>query len=275
MKKKSTTISIASTLLLVFGLTSCEAAANNDISGTTVFSENEFTDISESTAAMSLPIEDIAHAFAEQVFAALQNNKTSDDSIPYAPISTAHEIQSFDPEAMEAELRLLDIDFDGVPELFTTSHGTMGTGGHSIYTADGQFYGYGLYTICFSDFMTDGKAVYAPSGSNSTFGYTKLAVGLPYVRTNGGGFFNGLETPVNICTDGNKVETTISSEEEYQKLIEDSFGISYDSLQPIDLENNRYISDYLRVPDPENYTEEDIYNCLLTLLQEYESEEQR
>ena len=176
---------------------------------------------------------------------------------------------------MEAELRLLDIDFDGVPELFTTSHGTMGTGGHSIYTADGQFYGYGLYTICFSDFMTDGKAVYAPSGSNSTFGYTKLAVGLPYVRTNGGGFFNGLETPVNICTDGNKVETTISSEEEYQKLIEDSFGISYDSLQPIDLEYNRYISGYLRVPDPENYTEEDIYNCLLTLLQEYESEEQR
>lgn len=274
MKKKSTTISIASTLLLVFGLTSCEAVANNDISGTTVFSENEFTDISESTAAMSLPIEDIAHAFAEQVFAALQNNKTSDDSIPYAPISTAHEIQSFDPEAMEAELRLLDIDFDGVPELFTTSHGTMGTGGHSIYTADGQFYGYGLYTICFSDFMTDGKAVYAPSGSNSTFGYTKLAVGLPYVRTNGGGFFNGLETPVNICTDGNKVETTISSEEEYQKLIEDSFGISYDSLQPINLEYNRYISGYLRVSDPENYTEEDIYNCLLTLLQEYENQEQ-
>lgn len=274
MKKKSTTISIASTLLLVFGLTSCEAAANNDISGTTVFSENEFTDISESTAAMSLPIEDIAHAFAEQVFAALQNNKTSDDSIPYAPISTAHEIQSFDPEAMEAELRLLDIDFDGVPELFTTSHGTMGTGGHSIYTADGQFYGYGLYTICFSDFMTDGKAVYAPSGSNSTFGYTKLAVGLPYVRTNGGGFFNGLETPVNICTDGNKVETTISSEEEYQKLIEDSFGISYDSLQPINLEYNRYISGYLRVPDPENYTEEDIYDCLLGLLQEYENQEQ-
>ena len=84
-----------------------------------------------------------------------------------------------------------------------------------------------------------------------------------------------METPVNICTDGNKVETTISSEEEYQKLIEDSFGISYDSLQPIDLEYNRYISGYLRVPDPENYTEEDIYNCLLTLLQEYESEEQR
>lgn len=273
--KKSTTISIASTLLLMFGLTSCEAAANNDISGTTVFSENEFTDISESTAALSLPIENIAHAFAEQVFAALQNNKTSDDPIPYAPISAAHEIRDFDLEAMEAELRLLDIDFDGVPELFTTSHGTMGTGGHSIYTADGQFYGYGLYTICFSDFMTDGKAVYAPSGSNSTFGYTKLAVGLPYVRTNGGGFFNGLETPVNICTDGNKVETTISSEEEYQKLIEDSFGISYDSLQPIDLEYNRYISGYLRVPDPENYTEEDIYNCLLTLLQEYESEEQR
>ena len=82
-----------------------------------------------------------------------------------------------------------------------------------------------------------------------------------------------METPVHICTDGNEVETTISSEEEYQKLIEDSFGISYESLQPIDLEDNRYISGYLRVPDPENYTEEDIYNCLLGLLQEYESEE--
>ena len=53
--KKSTTISIASTLLLMFGLTSCEAAANNDISGTTVFSENEFTEISDSTAALSMP----------------------------------------------------------------------------------------------------------------------------------------------------------------------------------------------------------------------------
>ena len=227
-------------------------------------------DTSVSDAALSLPIEDIAHAFAEQVFTALQNNKTADDPIPYAPISTAHEIQSFDPEAMEAELRLLDIDFDGVPELFTTSHGTMGTGGHSIYTADGQFYGYGLYTIDFSDFMTDGKAVYAPSGSNSSFGYTKLAVGLPYVSTNGGSFYIGLETPVNICIDGNKTETTVSSEEEYKKLIENSFGISYDSLQPVDLEHNRYISGYLRVPDPENYTEEDIYGCLLGLLREYE-----
>ena len=246
--------------------------------GTTIITEvtdAEFTDISESTAALSLPIEDIAHAFAGQVFAALQNNKAADDPIPYAPISTAHEIRDFDLEAMEAELRLLDIDFDGVPELFTTSHGTMGTGGHSIYTADGQFYGYGLYTIDFSDFMTDGKAVYAPSGSNSTFGYTKLAVGLPYVKTNGGGFFTGLETPVHICTDGNEVETTISSEEEYKKLIEESFGISYDSLQPIDLEDNRCISGYLRVPDPENYTEEDIYDCLLGLLREYEGEIQK
>lgn len=229
-------------------------------------------DISVSDTALSLPIEDIAHAFAGQVFTALQNNKTADDPIPYAPISTAHEIQDFDLEAMKAELRLLDIDFDGVPELFTTSHGTMGTGGHSIYTADGQFYGYGLYTIDFSDLMTDGKAVYAPSGSNSTFGYTKLAVGLPYVSTNGGGFYIGLETPVNICTDGNTIKTTISSEEEYKKLIEDSFGISYDSLQPIDLEHNRCISGYLRVPAPENYTEEDIYDCLLGLLREYEGD---
>ena len=50
--------------------------------------------------------------------------------------------------------------------------------------------------------------------------------------------------------------------------------LQYDSLQPIDLENNRYISVYLRVPDPENYTEEDIYDCLLGLLQEYENQEQ-
>lgn len=258
-------------------MTACVKTADSTTEEITTITEAmdaEFTDISESTAAMSLPIEDIAHVFAEQVFTALQNNKTADDPIPYAPISTAHEIQSFDPEAMEAELRLFDIDFDGVPELFTTSHGTMGTGGHSIYTADGQFYGYGLYTIDFSDFMIDGKAVYAPSGSNSSFGYTKLAVGLPYVSTNGGSFYIGLETPVNICIDGNKTETTVSSEEEYKKLIENSFGISYDSLQPVDLEHNRYISGYLRVPDPENYTEEDIYNCLLTLLQEYENQEQ-
>lgn len=131
MKNKSIFLLCTACLML----TACGKAVDDVreglTEGTTIITEvtdAEFTDISESTAALSLPIEDIAHAFAGQVFTALQNNKTAVDPIPYAPISTAHEIRDFDLEAMKAELRLLDIDFDGVPELFTTSHGNYGNG---------------------------------------------------------------------------------------------------------------------------------------------------
>lgn len=241
----------------------------------TVATESITEKISQITTPQITTLEQWAHNFAKGVYAELENNKTADDPTPFAPISNNHEVTAFDIDAMCADIFFLDVNDDDIPELFVGGHGTMGNGRYSIYDVDGNCFGNDKFIWEIESFETDGQYLYAPSGSNSLLGHTKLTQGLPKIYANGFAFMNGTPTEATIETAGSKIVVTIDSQSDFENLYSQYLNTDYNDLKVIDMNKYICIRDYLRVPDPENYTEEDIYNCLLTLLQEYESEEQR
>ena len=105
-------------------------------------------------------------------------------------------------------------------------------------------------------------------------GHTKLTQGLHKIYANGFAFMNGTPTEATIETAGSKIVVTIDSQSDFENLYSQYLNTDYNDLKVIDMNKYICIRDYLRVPDPENYTEEDIYDCLLGLLQEYEDQEQ-
>lgn len=227
-------------------------------------------DIVTDETVYSEKVQEWARNFARVVYAELENNKTTDTPTVLTPISITHEISAFDMDAMSADIFFLDTDFDGVPELFAGGHGTMGSGRYSVYGADGTMYGNAFFTWSIEDFYIDGMTLYAPSGSNSTPGYTKLTQGLPQIHANGFAFIDGTNTDVKIDLGNNSVtDVSVTTNAEYEALYSQYLGVNYADLQLIDTSSTPYVRDYLRVPDPANYTEEDIYNCLVSLLDEY------
>lgn len=244
---------------------------NDTVSETTVDTTGTVASVTVENA-YSADVQLWAHNFASAVYAELMNNKTAETPTVLVPISTAHEVSVFDVDAMSADIFFLDTNFDGIPELFVGGHGTMGSGRYSVYSADGTTYGNDIFTWSVEDFCTDGSAIYAPTGSNSSPGFTKLVNSLPQIHANGFGFYDGGASDVEvIVADGTVVSVTVSSEEEFKSLFIQYLDVNYAELEPIDTNACVYMRGYLRVPDPDNYTEEDIYNCLAELLAEYEA----
>ena len=190
-------------------LTACSAENESGLSA-------DAETLRETSAVQTETDSGIAKRFADMVYDELQNNKTSDDPTTFAPISIDHEIpeSGFDPEAFTADMILLDINSDGIPELFTGGHGAIGTGRYTVYSADEGSYGNSTFTWSIDGFRIVDGDMYVSSGSNSYWGWVKL------------------------CSDDNP-------------------GL--------------YVRDTLRVPDPDNYTAEDIYSCLAPLLERYEA----
>ena len=190
-------------------LTACSAENESGLSA-------DAETLRETSAVQTETDSGIAKRFADMVYDELQNNKTSDDPTTFAPISIDHEIpeSGFDPEAFTADMILLDINSDGIPELFTGGHGAIGTGRYTVYSADEGSYGNSTFTWSIDGFRIVDGDMYVSSGSNSYWGWVKL------------------------CSDDNP---------------------------------RLYVRDTLRVPDPDNYTAEDIYSCLAPLLERYEA----
>ncbi len=190
-------------------LTACSAENESGLSA-------DAETLRETSAVQTETDSGIAKRFADMVCDELQNNKTSDDPTTFAPISIDHEIpeSGFDPEAFTADMILLDINSDGIPELFTGGHGAIGTGRYTVYSADEGSYGNSTFSWSIEGFRIVDGDMYVSSGSNSYWGWVKL------------------------CSDDNP-------------------GL--------------YVRDTLRVPDPDNYTAEDIYSCLAPLVERYEA----
>lgn len=216
-----------------------------------------------------------ARIFANFVYEELENNKISENPTILVPISCDYEISEtgFAPEAFCADTFFLDTNFDGVPELFVGGYGTMGTGRYSIYdAANGSKYGNAFFTHRLDGFCIANGSMYVSSGNNWYHGWTKLCVGLPSVHIK----LSSSETElydVDISINGEKQTLEMLTFNEFKALYPKYLGVEYDDLQLIGKDEDIpfvYVRDYLRVPNPENYTEEDIYNCLVELLAEYE-----
>ena len=212
-----------------------------------------------------------AHNFAAAVFAELENNKTSDTPTVLTPMPM--EVDDTDIFAgFESELFFLDVNFDGVPELFAGGHGQIGTGRYSIYAADGSSYGNDLFSYVPDVYSVYDNCIYASSGSNAFPGYVKLVPGLPQIHIDGNMAEEGNTVQI-IDADGAETTLTDVSMEEYKALYSEYLGADYDALE----DESNYASSEpcvvgtLRVPDMDNYSEEDIYNCIAPLLEEYMS----
>lgn len=239
-------------------------------------SETELTALSEETSESTSaepPAPDTdawAHNFAAAVFAELENNKTSDEPTDLVAISFEQGLDERDIMGTScSQLFFLDVNFDGVPELFTGGYGMIGVGRYSIYAADGSSYGTDLFTCDTGMFSVYDNCIYAPSGSNSFPGFTKFVPGLPQVHNNGTIEDRGNTVEI-VNADGTKETLTDISAEEFNALFAEHLGADYDALY--DEENaltELCIGGVLRVSDPENYTEDDIYNCIAPLLEEY------
>lgn len=179
MKTKSTIICVFMVLMLTACMNeqSAESRYNTETDKTSLETTELITEIT--TISQTESLEQWSHNLAHSVYGELENNKTADDSTTIVPISIDHEVTVFDLDAMCADIFLLDINDDDIPELFAGGHGTMGNGWYSIYDVNGNCLGNDKFIWEVESFETDGQYLYAPSGSNSLLGHTKLIQGLP------------------------------------------------------------------------------------------------
>lgn len=231
---------------------------------------SEATEVVEDNTSV-LDIDASAKVFAKLVYEELENNKTAENPTTLKPISNDYVVSDtgFDPTAFEADVFLVDTNFDGIPELFAGGHGTMGTGRYSVFTADGITYGNEMFTWWLDGFCVIDNAIYASSGSNYSWGWTKLCEGLPTIYVDGAFSETDLNTVV-VAKNGEQQTLEDQTYEEVMDLYRTELGVEYAQLQGSDGEIPfAYVRDYLRVPDTENYTEDDIYDCILDLLAQY------
>lgn len=227
--------------------------------------ENTVVNNNKVTADVETWSRNFAHALAADMTAG---------TAEITPISIEHEVVVFDVDAMLADIFFIDVNNDGLPEMFAGGHGTMGSGRYSIYDTIGNCWGTDIFIWDVLSFETDGKNMYASTGSNSTPGHTKLVAGLPQIHANGFAFTEGKTTDVTVKTaTGESVNTTATTTEEFENLYAQYLDVDYSALSVIDADSTVYVREHLRVPDVNNYTEDDIYNCILPLVTEYVMQE--
>lgn len=123
--------------------------------------------------------------------------------------------------------------------------------------------------------ITD-NVMYAPSNTNWRTGWLKFCEGLPNVCINY--VYDDADSEVKIENaemeiNGEKQVLDNPTLEEAENAFSKFLCTDYSKLASISEEEEPpfvFARGYLRVPDPENYSEEDIYNCLVELLSEYE-----
>ena len=273
------------------------------IANTAAVPEKETVSVREQEE--SINIDGLAHSYAKSLIRKLNNQ---DDKIKFRVVG----MDSDDIIGMRgcmSSLYLLDMDFDGIPELFAGTFGNLGVGTYDIYKSDGTL----IYTL-FNIETPNGGYVFNNTIYYSTYngfaGYVKAAQNLPSLQLKSKWPSEEDTADVEIITEtGDVIMQQGITYDEFKDLFTKYLGVEYDLLfgedkkigvgvsmpngigktipnitieeyksRYFDNESSLYesgvsypsVNGYLRVPDPENYTEEDIYNCLAELLSEYE-----
>lgn len=273
------------------------------IANTAAVPEKETVSLQEQKE--SINVDELAHSYAKSLIKKLENQG---DKIEFRTVG----MNSDDIIGMRgcmSSLYLIDIDFDGIPELFAGNFGNLGVGTYDIYKSDGTL----IYTL-FNIEAPGGGEVFNNTIYYSTYngfaGRVKVAQGLPSLQLKSKWPSEEDTADVEITTEtGDVIIRQGINYDEFRALFTEYLGAEYDLLygecekngvnvsMPNGIEKtvpnitaeqykSRYsdndvklhgntsfypsVSGYLRVPDPENYTEEDVYNCLVELLSEYE-----
>ena len=170
-------------------------------------------------------------------------------------------------------IALCDIDLDNVPELFAGYHNMRGYCYYSVYGNNKIIADEISCGMC-NEFLLVGNTCYSNTNDPSDKAHYWLQISdtMP-------------EITVQDCDDNTTFNVTVTSDngiytqngitpEEVDNIFKQVFSVTYTELKSSPDNYVKCSLGHLEVPDPENYTEEDIYDCLLGLLQEYEGEEQ-
>lgn len=249
-------------------------ATSETTAETTAETAEEMTDAEEIEESVEELPENEAVA---EAFTKLLSQKLADTSDEYG-FKALTDGEAVGMGMLSSVLELADIDLDGVPELFAGTCGTIGAGRFDVLKADGTLLGKNV--LCCSDVsmgsIVDG-VVYIFSGRNPYPGWVKMVEDTPAVYVSD---WINEEEAVNTVdifnADGTEETIENLSFDEVKKVYSDYLGVDYDALY----ENMNYpayqcTSGNLLVPDADNFTDEDIYNCVLSLLEKYDEESVR
>lgn len=178
---------------------------------------------------------------------------------------------TIDDTGLASIIAFCDIDFDNVPELFAGYHNMRGYCYYSVYSNEGVIADEISCGMC-SEFLHIGNACYSNTHNLANKSHYWLQISDTI-----------LEIAVQDCDDNATFNVTVTSNdrndtqngvtlEEVDKIFLSEFGVTYTELKNTSDNYVKFSMGYLEVPDPENYTEEDIYNCLLPLFAEYEKQ---
>lgn len=261
-------------ILLIF--TSCsteqgEANKETETINITTASTNAYIGInraadtftSANTKIYSPNIQELAHIYTVSILEKLEHSKGKFDFMPVS-------MNSDNMIELQSILILLDIDFDGIPELFAGCSSTIGAATYEVFKSDGSSMGEAFCCSGLDMRVNINGVIYVFSGRNPYPGWVKLVDGLPSIYLTD--FINkDGKNDVDLTTaEGEKKILNDLSLDEVKEVYTEYLGVDYDELYNQNYSDDIKIDGYLRVPDPENYTEEDIYNCLVKLLAQYE-----
>ncbi|MBQ8780629.1 MAG: hypothetical protein IJZ72_03005 [Oscillospiraceae bacterium] len=245
-------------------------------------SEGRLTEkVNDSAMQLFLPeseSSETAPKYAETYADILYNRLTQEGGCtfanPYAPdkIFELKPASIYEREAiaLESDLIVWDVNNDGTPELLIGNHTTTGGMTLNIISADGTDMGAFICNTSFDFREIDGE-LYTFSGMNSMPVWTKFSNGnmslVVFKMTDSKNklYYAYLYNGSTLLLQYNDI-----TEEEFKKLITSHIGAEYDEFLNAPSAQLAYVHRRLEVPDPENYTKEDIYNCLEGVFAEYE-----
>lgn len=170
---------------------------------------------------------------------------------------------------------LMDVDMDGIPEMLAGTASVLDGYELDVYSYDSAYWGNIKCTWdIYDNVVVIDDVMYSICVGNKWDSIVKFEVGVPSVIT----YMQSNDT-LNITIKQNENVEKYNNviKEQHKDIVNSVLGIDYDVLHNLWLEksaNNTNscfcVQGYLQVPDPKNYNEEDIYNCILELLTKYE-----
>ncbi len=265
MKKHYKSCLFVITLLTALYLTACSTATDADTY--TAETEISVSDTLIGTANNTSKITEGEEKILRQYSSYLFEKSQTDELFHAIKTDTA------DDPGLASIIAFCDIDLDNVPELFAGYHNMRGYCYYSVYGSNGIIADEISCGMC-NEFLLVGNACYSNTHdpADKAHHWLQISDAMPKIM-------------VQDCDDNTTFNVTVTSDkgnytqngitlEEADNIFKQVFGVTYTELKG---SSDNYVKcslGHLEVPDPENYTEEDIYDCLLGLLQEYENQEQ-
>lgn len=178
----------------------------------------------------------------------------------------------------KADMIITESSKGGKPLLLIGSHGMTGSGIYDVCTIDGVYLGNVNASENCKNYIVTNDSVYVLSGSADWLRCTKLDIEFPTIYCDG--CFISQTEPMDVVYEIGKEQERFEqiTYDTLNTLYLEKLGVQFEDLNEACFENTTNLTcaqakatwGVLNVPDPQNYTEEDIYNCILDLLTKYE-----